>query len=382
MLPQTLTLLVTYQCTAACDQCCFACHPGKKGRIPQPQILSYITQAAGIPSVRNVVFSGGECFLLGADLVEAIECASSRKLATRCVTNGYWARSPEAARRRLQRLVRAGLTEINFSTGDYHQEYVPVERVRFGSLAAYELGLGLSIMVETRQGRHFTKDSLLADPLFAEVHRRDPDGLRIQENVWIPMEEDRTIEHDSRHHRNRTHPEFMKGCRKVLSNMVITPDEDYVVCCGLTMDQIPELHIAKAYDAPLADIAARADRDILRRWIRVDGPERIIEYLQSRDPSITYSWDRVHPCEACRDLHHRADLRQAVTRYIGDVTADILIRYQLLEASRTLLGDAGDDDELDGAVDRNVMRSASGGCASHRTASAVPLPMPVRLSHG
>ena len=290
MLPSTLTLLVTYQCTAACDQCCFACNPGKRGRIPQDRLLRYIDDAAALGSVVNVVFSGGECFLLGRDLVAAVTRAKSHGLLTRCVTNGYWAVSEKAAVRRLTELVNAGLTEINFSTGDYHQQYVPLERVRRGALTAYELGLGLAIMVERQQQREVTKETLLDDPLFRKVHELDPEGLKIHENVWIPMDANRCVAQDAQYYRNASRPQYMKGCDKVLHNMVITPSDDYVVCCGLTMEQIPELHIGNASAEPLATLARRADMDFLTRWINIEGPERIIEFVQEKDPSIAYSW--------------------------------------------------------------------------------------------
>ena len=91
--PSALTILPTYQCTAACKNCCFGCTPNIKGRIPQDRLLSYIGEAKKIPSLRLVVFSGGECFLLGEDLDEAIGLASGKDVITRCVTNGYWADS-------------------------------------------------------------------------------------------------------------------------------------------------------------------------------------------------------------------------------------------------------------------------------------------------
>jgi len=377
MLPKTLTLLATYQCTAACDQCCFGCHPRKHGRIPQERILSYIDQAAALGSVINVVFSGGECFLLGRDLVEAVGRAHGHGLLTRCVTNGFWATSERAARRRLEPLREAGLTELNLSTGDAHLQYVPAERVRTAALVAYELGFGLAIMVETSEERAFTKEHLLGDPLFAALHRRDPEGLIIQENVWIPMEQGRTIEHDPVHYRCADNPHLMKGCHNVLRNMVITPDEDYVVCCGLTMDQIPELHIGDAGSEPLAGIAARADRDLLRRWIRVDGPERIIQYLQDRDPTIPYAWNRVHPCEACRDLHHRPDLRDAVRRYAGEVAGDVLLRFNLAEAAEEVLTGVGvNEDDVgmaDGLTLARVRRPRSEPAPAQKP--LVPLPM-------
>ena len=89
--PSTLTILPTYNCTAACEHCCFGSHPGIAERIPLPRILDYITQAAGLGTVKVIVFSGGECFTLGPELVIAIAKATELGLATRCVTNGCWA---------------------------------------------------------------------------------------------------------------------------------------------------------------------------------------------------------------------------------------------------------------------------------------------------
>lgn len=338
---QTLTLIVTYKCTAACDQCCFGSNPGKRGRIPQKDLLSYIDQAASLGTVGNVVFTGGECFLLGRDLVEAVACASQHGLLTRCVTNGYWATSPKAARKRLIPLISAGLRELNISTGDSHRQYIPLERVRIGALTAYELGLGLAIMVESSEERALTKKLLLDDPLFGAVYKRDPEGLKIQESVWIPMDADRVINHNPRNYRNPSNPHLMRGCHNILRTIAITPDGDYLVCCGLTVEQIPDLHIANARNEPLGNIVARADRDMLRRWLRVDGPEKIIQYLQRRDPSLEYSWNRVHPCEACRDLYNRKDMREAVMKYGREGAGEMLLRYQLLEEIDTLLTELG-----------------------------------------
>ena len=53
-------------------------------------------------TLKVVVFTGGECFLLGLRLRLAIAYASHRGLSTRVVTNGYWATSVERAVRTLR----------------------------------------------------------------------------------------------------------------------------------------------------------------------------------------------------------------------------------------------------------------------------------------
>lgn len=42
-------------------------------------------------TIKVLIITGGECFLIGNDLVQIIDYASNKGLATRVVTNGYWA---------------------------------------------------------------------------------------------------------------------------------------------------------------------------------------------------------------------------------------------------------------------------------------------------
>lgn len=117
--PTTLTILPTYRCTAACNNCCFGSHPGIDesvvGRIPHERIINYIDQAADM-GIRLIVFSGGESFLLKkAELDGAIAHATRRGMFTRCVTNGFWAITKYRALKRLRSLRESGLTELNLS---------------------------------------------------------------------------------------------------------------------------------------------------------------------------------------------------------------------------------------------------------------------------
>lgn len=328
MIAKTLSLLVTYQCTASCKQCCFGCNPTKKQRIQQHRLLSYIDQAADLGLI-NVVFTGGECFLLGRDLTEAVQHAADRGLATRCVTNAFWATSPKAAALRLKELVDAGLKELNISTGDFHQEYIPVRNVEHGAIAAYELGLGLVIMVETYKNRSFTAEVLLKNTLIGEVHLEDPGGMQIKEAIWIPIESHVTIEHEECHRRGPSTPHLMRGCPSILTHIAITPDEEYLACCGLTVGRIPDLHIGNAHTDPLSRIVQNVDQDLLRLWIRMDGPERIVDFLQQRDASIEYPYASVHQCQTCKDLFSREDLRGAMLKHASEKESEIVFRYHL-----------------------------------------------------
>ncbi|MEM4326361.1 MAG: hypothetical protein QXU40_03600 [Candidatus Pacearchaeota archaeon] len=75
-----------------------------------PEIQRHIeTTFQSFPTIKLLVFTGGECFLLGKKLVDAVRFASSLGLDTRCVTNGFWATSLQRASEWAKRLKEAGL---------------------------------------------------------------------------------------------------------------------------------------------------------------------------------------------------------------------------------------------------------------------------------
>ena len=147
ILPRHAVILASYNCSAACEHCCFQSHPGIKQRLTLAQIKEFIQDASRLPSIELVAFSGGECFVLGKDLDEAVLYATSLGIRTRCVTNGYWAYTRVSAKRRLGTLARNGLKEINVSTGDFHQKFVPEDRVVNAVEVAVDLGVAAVVVV-------------------------------------------------------------------------------------------------------------------------------------------------------------------------------------------------------------------------------------------
>jgi MoaA/NifB/PqqE/SkfB family radical SAM enzyme len=135
----SLVILPTYRCSAACQDCCFGSNPRVKGEISYENIIKYIDEATQIKSISLLVFSGGEAFLLGDKLDNAIEYATNKGLRTRIVTNAYWAYDENAAFKRLKKLKDKGLTELNASTGDFHQQFVPIDRVINATIASLKL---------------------------------------------------------------------------------------------------------------------------------------------------------------------------------------------------------------------------------------------------
>lgn len=148
--PRTLSISTTYKCTASCNNCCIRCTPNVKQLLDFDSIKSIIDEVLHtFDSVEVVIFTGGESFLLGDSLVKAVKYVKEQRLLSRVVTNAYWAVSYDKAISTLRPLVEAGLTEINYSTGDDHQAFVPIQNIVNATLAANDLNLK-TIVINTQ----------------------------------------------------------------------------------------------------------------------------------------------------------------------------------------------------------------------------------------
>lgn len=331
--PSALTILPTYTCTAACENCCFGCTPKVEGRIPQDRLLDYIGDAKAIPSLQLIVFSGGECFLLGDDLDEAVAAASGEGVVTRCVTNGYWAESAETARARVRSIAAHGLHELNISTGDFHQRWVDIERVGFAAEAAVLEGLRTVVMVEVRDGRRFTGDALIGTPSVQRIYADAALKKRFQivESPWMSNKVEAGVAQASDRLISRANVSAAGGCTSVLSSIVISPSEYLIACCGLAHEQIPAMRLGSLRSQSFGELIERARSDFLKQWILVAGPHKILQWAAEKDPSIEWEGQYAHICDACRRLHSDERVLEVIARHGKDEVADVMLRFNMFD---------------------------------------------------
>lgn len=191
--PRMLTFITTYKCGAVCDHCLMSCTPNNSDRLTLPQMRQFIDSFAEVCVGSGVVvFTGGECTLLGDDLLEAIAYANSLGLFTRIVTNAWWAKSERDAETFLNELKSCGLDEINISCDDFHAEYIPLENVRnlwnSAKQWAFKLSALRSAEITTVQSaRHTcastlmkTFHSCISSTIIPSLPARQPASSRIQ----------------------------------------------------------------------------------------------------------------------------------------------------------------------------------------------------------
>ncbi len=330
--PHTLSLITTHQCTAACDHCCFSCTPKVTKAIPYERMVGLINEAAQLPSMRVVVFTGGECFLLRHRLDALVAQATSLGLITRCVTNGYWAVTPQAAGKRIDDISKAGLKEINFSTGTFHAAYVPVERIVYGSQASVRAGLTTLINVEIFNESAFDIESITRHPDLVDLIAQRQ--LRVQRNVWMQNGGANTITHPPEH--SRFNEGCRTGCNTVLGVLTVTPSQSLVACCGLHLEKIPDLHLGSAADTSISTLIAEAPDDFLKIWIHVEGPERILEFVKRHLPNYELPTESVHPCETCLHMYRDERAKAVLRAHYHEVESEVTSMYLAGLAARSL----------------------------------------------
>ena len=255
--PHTLSIITTYRCTAACDDCCFKCNPQRQGQFSLDAAYRCLDEATKVPSIRVVVFTGGECFLLRQNLDKMVKRASQNGFATRFVSNGYWGKSAEAAKRRIARLACCGLRECNFSTGEMHAKYVKPAYVRNAAVACAEQGLTTLVAIELSRESTFDLEAFLSSEPFSTYVQENRVMVRV--TPWV-------VNGDSESKMVSYSPKFIsmvqagqKRCDSILDSIGVTPDLDVGICCGLTFKRSPTL-IGKSIRQLLATASSQPAR--------------------------------------------------------------------------------------------------------------------------
>lgn len=328
--PKVLSLLLTLQCTAECRHCGTMSGPRVKGRL-HADIARRLIREAGNLSYDSVVFTGGEPTLYGVELYDLIEFASSLSLPTRIVTNAHWAKNRERANTVLQRFATAGLREINFSTGDEHARFVPISNIIWGIRAALDAAIPAAVMVEVVSDRSITKKGLLSDPTFCSlIAPEEADQIIFSESPWMPLDEKHIERYPLGLATNAENIGRRLGCDSVINTTTVMADGRVMACCGLGTRSIPELEIGHIPKDSLQDLRQRAEGDFLKRWIRNEGPERILQWAAEKNPAIEWENLYAHRCQACKRVYTDPLVRAEILQHYEEKILDVLYSEWLL----------------------------------------------------
>ncbi|MEV6444406.1 radical SAM protein [Amycolatopsis sp. NPDC051716] len=328
--PRTLSLMPTYRCTAACKSCGTLSSPRARDRLSLQQVLSAITEAHH-EGIELVVFTGGEATLEPELLFGGLSRAVELRMATRLVTNAHWASSERDAEEYIGKLTTAGLGEINFSTGDQHARFVPVSNVLRAVRWSLNAGLTPAVMIETTASRTVTREKLEHDAYQAETRKRYPGRIiRFNESPWMPLNPRKQEHYPDGLAVDSSNISRVRGCDSVLQTVTVQADGNIGACCGLGMRLVPELNIGQLDETPLAKAIDSAEQDLLKRWIKLEGPERVLAWAATKDSNIEWEGRYAHRCQACLRLYKDPAVREVIREHYTEKIPDILFGEYLL----------------------------------------------------
>lgn len=323
--PSAVCFITTYKCTASCTNCCFQCSPRQKSQLSIDEIKSYLHNAVHLyPSIKILILTGGECFLLGSGLIEIVKFAKFQNLLTRVVTNAYWAYSEEKAEKILQPLVEAGLTEINFSTGDDHLKDIPLIRVKNAILASVKLGLKPLVNIESNPTHSFSVNSLLEDTQLKSLVLEG--NLSLVNGIWVQFRNAKPATQE----KNRPIFQYKHGsCKNLFHTITIDANHRMVACCGLTAKANRYLDLGSVQHFNIKELYERQFLDFIKIWLYTEGPIGIVKFLSEKGLCDINDYRNLHDCLICFRIFQNNQFLKYLRLSYEEVFTNIYLNFCL-----------------------------------------------------
>ncbi len=137
-------LCLTDWCNASCGCCYMGCSPSRSHWMDVDMAVTIWRQLQeASPHGCTIHLTGGEVFGDWPRLLAVVQRAWNEGLGglETIETNGFWLTDEDEARRRLAALGRYGMGMLAISADPFHQQFVPIDRVRrLADIARDELG--------------------------------------------------------------------------------------------------------------------------------------------------------------------------------------------------------------------------------------------------
>jgi len=295
-----LGIVFTNKCNAKCSHCSTSCGPDKRETLGLDRVKRLMTEAAEFGSGESFCYSitGGEPFLFFEQLVEMVKTGTAVGAKMTCVTNGYWATDVVRAMKKVETLKAAGLKAIAISTSEYHQQFVPLDRVRNAANAAIEAGLDVIIKYP------YTRQSLLPTELAALLGPELANKVTI--NAFSVMPTVRTGFELS--------PEAIVGSPGIpegqCPSAVVTVREDgQAYTCCIPGGFVEPLRLGNIETDSLACIYERFEGGDLQQILFSEGPAFIARKAIAKGLGHQLEATYSDVCHLCTDILAKPDLR-------------------------------------------------------------------------
>lgn len=292
MIPNSLSISLTYKCNFLCGHCSVESGPHRSEVLPRGLMVKAIEESVEVSSIRLVAFTGGEPTLFMGQLLEGIGLAHGRGFLTRLVTNAWWARTYEKAKEVVDRFREAGLDELNISYDRFHEPWLAMHggfnNVINAAKAAREAGITVVVAVlkllDGPQPEYGTVRARLAEAGLEDVMVMQDAPAVLGRAASLPKDSIPVYEL----------PEV--GCINSGSTLTVLPTGDVTYCCG---HPIFSRGVAWFYRLgnvavdPIPRLVEKMRRNALVLALRYAGPVRMLKELGLEEKRFS------HICDAC-----------------------------------------------------------------------------------
>ncbi len=336
--PDALGLIVTYTCPLSCQSCGVNSGPKRTERMTREEILHYIDQAATFPTIKIIAFTGGEPFLLYDDLLVAIERARGYGLMTRIITAAKWATSYEVAYEMLDKLVKVGLDEINYSYDDYHARFVTIDQIKFAYEAAKALGLRIGFAVTVDLASQVTPKTLAVALGITQEQLNQGNQVYMVNHPLVPVGRGRSVpERRLMYAEDMIAGESGKyrgGCPIARLEPSVRPGGGLQACCSVGGSKDDYLVMGNLLENSLEKVLTDGNDDLMLTWISREGPYAIADYVRSKDPTVPLRDRYVNLCHLCHEINHNSQALAVIRENAQEIAARLSIRRTLQVADK------------------------------------------------
>lgn len=316
--PNTVAILTTNQCTAECDICCFNCSPLKKEKMPLELQEKIINEAAKLPDIDTVGFSGGEPFLVFDEIIRMSRLAKKNGLRVICTSNGFWGTSEERAYELLNIFKENGLVKLSLSCDLYHSRYVDVKKIKNILKVCYRMNLPVDI------GSVITKSTADVSALFSEL-KEDMINVPHYIAACLPVgSAEKKIEAGEYFH----DPYIFERCNVCYESTyyAIFPNGDVYPCCSQA-GATPPLRLGNVNELSMQEIEQNYNANIHIRIMKKYGLNWYLEKAKSLEYIKFFEMQYVNKCHLCRVLFSDSEFMEMIKPYLEEEKRKIYAKY-------------------------------------------------------
>jgi len=272
-----LHILLTYNCSLKCKHCYVYSDQRAPGKISLSQISHFLNDGRKMEGIEWVYFGGGEPFTQYPFLLKAVQRARKLEYRVGVETNGYFARTEEAALRLLRPLANMGVEDLRVSNDSLHYKNPWTSPANKAIFAARELGIHTTLVHITPPG---SPDSIpITAPRADQID--EPRFMYTGRAAGIIAEQEPGVDWTT----------FTSCPRNDLGD----PDRVYIDAYGF-VQICPGIAIGNACQVPLQEILPNYDvqEHPVLRILDEKGPAGLIE-----KPELPASTKVVDACHGC-----------------------------------------------------------------------------------